>query len=1202
MHPPRLIALLSLAFGPTAALAQDVPVSNGDFEATTLTPAWTDIGSGEVLLVSEGDAFGNLTATAAITFPSSSQAMVLRGGWVGYSLDVGTVEHEGYVATHETLAYDHFDESSDIIASAFLVDDGSAIVGFANPGPSVGAFTTQEIDQSSACGVTVTLQLSSFTNNFFGGLAAFSLFDDVRQTGDVCAEFVDGDADGVCPQGTDTDGDGLCINADEVASETVDCDDGDPDAFPGAVEVPGDGIDQDCDGADLAGDRSASGTVFHDLEGDGDLTGDLGTAGVLVDVWLDGGDGIPDGVDDTLLDTLTTDADGNWSVSGLVDGSQYWIAARSGTFVGPRNAGFGINDLWAEQTYASAGGLCDDGTGNGAELATAGACYGGRTVGTSDGPSGLGIAQHIHAVAMGSADVSGIDTGFAFNVITHVGDGDDLAGNRSSQGSLRQALQNANALTGGVDIRFVPGVPATNSNGGAEWWSIAPTSALPEISDDDTVLDGAAWCDGRTCPAGDLRNANDLTLGSDRPVGVGPDLVPDSGDEYLIASWDAPELELDGADIELSSASELTGIALYRSELFVSGDFAVVSDSIIGPRADGTEGAGTTGVGIELLGTVDDVVLVHNWVALEGNGVTRLGSGDTLTMQDNVIEPIDGNHSGAFSGLVLHVGLTNANRIDRITHNWIGGQGQAGVEIGWNGGDLTDMQFTENTVTDNGRGGGSPQIGGAGLIVRNTEAGADLLVDGNYFLDNAGPALVVMADGAGVRAIGNAFRGNLGPAIDLDASAADPFVFGAGDGVTPNDGSVGSGANGGQDYPVLETAELDVDGNVHVTGYVGTSGAPIPGAVTIDIYVADDDGDNLGEVEAGDGLSEAHGEAMGWVGGCASDLSGTFDCTLTPDPALGLSDGVLLTSIASAADGSSELGPNVPLDDTAPVDSDGDGLSDDDEVDIHGTDPLDADSDDDGLTDGEEVIDFDTDPLDEDTDNDGLNDFDEVMVHSTDPNDRDTDNDNLNDGPEIDAGTDPLDPDSDDDGLSDSEEVIFFNTDPLDPDTDGDTLNDGDELLVHSTDPLLADTDSGGVDDGTEVLVQGTDPNDPSDDVLPYDSDGDGLTDIDELTINLIDSVNPFQRAFEVMSKSVTPSVLRIIQDQITATRVEFTEEEALALVPRIKNWIKVNGRRPDSRAEDPAEKRYADALLWLQRAKQKFEAQKRATEMVTDE
>lgn len=106
---------------------------------------------------------------------------------------------------------------------------------------------------------------------------------------------------------------------------------------------------------------------------------------------------------------------------------------------------------------------------------------------------------------------------------------------------------------------------------------------------------------------------------------------------------------------------------------------------------------------------------------------------------------------------------------------------------------------------------------------------------------------------------------------------------------------------------------------------------------------------------------------------------------------------------------------------------------------------------------------------------------------------------------------------------------------------------------------------------------------------------------IDELSINLIDSVNPFQKAFEVMSKSVTPSVLRIIQDQIAATRIEFTEEEALALFPKIQNWVKVNGRRPDVRAEDPNEKRLAAALLFLQKLKQQREAEKRATEMATD-
>jgi hypothetical protein len=107
---------------------------------------------------------------------------------------------------------------------------------------------------------------------------------------------------------------------------------------------------------------------------------------------------------------------------------------------------------------------------------------------------------------------------------------------------------------------------------------------------------------------------------------------------------------------------------------------------------------------------------------------------------------------------------------------------------------------------------------------------------------------------------------------------------------------------------------------------------------------------------------------------------------------------------------------------------------------------------------------------------------------------------------------------------------------------------------------------------------------------------------IDELSINLIDSVNPFQRAFEVISRSVTPSVLRIIQDQIAATRVEFTEEEALALYPKIKTWVQVNGgKRPNVRSDDPQEKRMAEALLFLQKLRQQRDAEKRATEMVDD-
>jgi len=105
---------------------------------------------------------------------------------------------------------------------------------------------------------------------------------------------------------------------------------------------------------------------------------------------------------------------------------------------------------------------------------------------------------------------------------------------------------------------------------------------------------------------------------------------------------------------------------------------------------------------------------------------------------------------------------------------------------------------------------------------------------------------------------------------------------------------------------------------------------------------------------------------------------------------------------------------------------------------------------------------------------------------------------------------------------------------------------------------------------------------------------------IDDININLIDSVNPFQRAFEVLSKSVTPSVLRIIQDSITATRLDITEDEAVAAWPKIQQWAKLNGR-PNVRSEDPTEKRYAEILLWLQRQKQQRAAGARANEM-TDE
>ena len=90
-----------------------------------------------------------------------------------------------------------------------------------------------------------------------------------------------------------------------------------------------------------------------------------------------------------------------------------------------------------------------------------------------------------------------------------------------------------------------------------------------------------------------------------------------------------------------------------------------------------------------------------------------------------------------------------------------------------------------------------------------------------------------------------------------------------------------------------------------------------------------------------------------------------------------------------------------------PVDSDGDGLSDDAEVNVYGTNPSNPDTDGDGLNDGQEVNTYSTNPLNPDTDGDGLSDGQEVNTYSTDPKDTDSDDDGWSDLQEVQAGTNP---------------------------------------------------------------------------------------------------------------------------------------------------------------------------------------------------
>jgi hypothetical protein len=97
----------------------------------------------------------------------------------------------------------------------------------------------------------------------------------------------------------------------------------------------------------------------------------------------------------------------------------------------------------------------------------------------------------------------------------------------------------------------------------------------------------------------------------------------------------------------------------------------------------------------------------------------------------------------------------------------------------------------------------------------------------------------------------------------------------------------------------------------------------------------------------------------------------------------------------------------------------------------------------------------------------------------------------------------------------------------------------------------------------------------------------DKFINIDDLHIDLIDKINPFQKAFEVLSKTINKSLLKVIGDTIEAQKILMTEEEAVILYKeKIGDFINKYGREPKLNSNDPLEKRMAEAIIFLKNKK----------------
>ena len=98
---------------------------------------------------------------------------------------------------------------------------------------------------------------------------------------------------------------------------------------------------------------------------------------------------------------------------------------------------------------------------------------------------------------------------------------------------------------------------------------------------------------------------------------------------------------------------------------------------------------------------------------------------------------------------------------------------------------------------------------------------------------------------------------------------------------------------------------------------------------------------------------------------------------------------------------------------------------------------------------------------------------------------------------------------------------------------------------------------------------------------------------LDDLTIDLIDTINPFQRAFEVISKKMGAEQFRTIRDAMEGLRVDMTDDEAKHLVPKIKEFKARTGRTPEASSMDKDEKLLGRAWAYLVRRKAEYNATK---------
>ncbi len=582
-----------------------------------------------------------------------------------------------------------------------------------------------------------------------------------------------------------------------------------------------------------------TGTVFEDINYPGGpgrnlaISSGVPIEGVTVELYDN---------TNTLIQTVTTDINGDYVFGGMTNGS-YSVRVVNSTIQSTRGGGAACATCLPIQTFKrnfAGSTLTDDSSEIG----------GANPSGQDAGIGTLTGAQTISSVSLANEGVVDLDFGFNFNTIVNT--------NESGQGSLEQFIINSNNLDEtGLDILAHPNDATLNPAAGEDTsiFMIPPAGDpfgrtadagyiaadgyfdIPLTVDLTAITSANTKIDGRTQTA----YSTDTNTGNITPsvttVGTSVNALP---------TYAFPEIQVHRTagtgyvfDIRADNVT-VRNLAAYGNNndsdgiRVTSGSNIVVTSNFLGVNALGAA-AGNTRHGIRV--NQGGSTLSNNYIAQNRVNGIRINNSVSVTISSNYVI---GNGANCNHNISIRGGSGAT-----IQNNLIENAGAFGIndEVG-------NSSITENTITTSGQDLTScTNNSGIRLNASNT-------VTSNNIINSSG--------GSGIRLTGGNASGNLISQNSIFANGVTADALGIdinNNGVTINDSGDGdAGPNTSLNFPIFESASVSGT-TLTVVGWSR------PGA-TIEFFVSDI---SVGTAAVGDNqvpntLNQDYGEGQTFIG------------------------------------------------------------------------------------------------------------------------------------------------------------------------------------------------------------------------------------------------------------------------------------------------------------------------------------------------